>query len=76
MQGIVLLGVFLRATPFFDRSGQSEDQLFERIEAAVRKYFGRRGEQVVQDNLRAIRRGFDEVIQIPASVTGAEAIAV
>jgi pyruvate-ferredoxin/flavodoxin oxidoreductase len=76
MQGIVLLGVFLRATPFFDRSGQSQEQLFERIEAAVRKYFGRRGEQVVQDNLRAIRRGFDEVIEIPASVTGAEAIAV
>ncbi len=76
MQGIVLLGVFLRATPFFHQSALTEEQLFEKIEVAVRKYFGRRGERVVQDNLHAVHRGFNEVIEIPASITGAAPLAI
>lgn len=59
MQGIVLLGIFLRSTPF--ASATNEDELFEAIEASLRKYFGKRGEQVVQDNLTCVRRGFSEV---------------
>ena len=34
----------------------------------MRKYFGKRGERVVQDNLNAVRRGFAEVIEIPREV--------
>jgi pyruvate-ferredoxin/flavodoxin oxidoreductase len=68
MQGIVLLGVFLRVTPFREESGISEVDLFQGVEKSLRKYFGKRGEQVVQDNLRAVRRGFTEVIEIPREV--------
>ncbi len=68
MQGIVLLGVFLRVTPFRERSGIGEDELFAGVEKSLRKYFGSRGEQVVQDNLRAVRRGFSEVIEVPREV--------
>lgn len=74
MQGIVFLGVFLHATPFLKQGNLTEAQLFERIEKAVRKYFGRRGEQVVQDNLKAIRRGFTEVMEIPADVIAREPV--
>src|SRR5438876_6531577 len=49
MQGIVLLGVFLRVTPFTAESGVSEEDLFQGVEKALRKYFGKRGERVVQD---------------------------
>jgi len=59
MQGIVLLGIFLRSTPF--ASSTDESSLFEAIEGSLRKYFGKRGEQVVQDNLTCVRRGFSEV---------------
>ena len=59
MQGIVLLGIFLRSTPF--ASSTDETSLFEAIESSLRKYFGKRGEQVVQDNLTCVRRGFSEV---------------
>jgi pyruvate-ferredoxin/flavodoxin oxidoreductase len=56
MMGVVLLGVFLKATPFAVRRQMSFEQLMEGIEKAVRSYWGKRGEQVVQDNLTCIRR--------------------
>lgn len=68
MQGIVLLGVFLRATPFLRRRGLSEAEVFAAVERSLRRVFGRRGEGVVQENLLAVRRGYQEVVEIPAAV--------
>jgi pyruvate-ferredoxin/flavodoxin oxidoreductase len=68
MQGIVLLGVFLRVTPFREESGISEEELFAGVENSLRKYFGKRGERVVQDNLNAVMRGFHELIEVPREV--------
>src|SRR6185503_9405047 len=68
MQGIVLLGVFLRVTPFQSEHAISEEVLFQGVEKSLRKYFGKRGEQVVKDNLKAVERGFKEVIEIPREV--------
>jgi pyruvate-ferredoxin/flavodoxin oxidoreductase len=68
MQGIVLLGVFLRVTPFQRDLEVSDEQLFKGVENALRKYFGKRGERVVQDNLLAVQRGFHESVEIPRSV--------
>ena len=68
MQGIVLLGVFLRVTPFTSDSGISDEDLFKGIEKALRKYFGKRGERVVQDNLKAVSRGYRELMEIPREV--------
>jgi pyruvate-ferredoxin/flavodoxin oxidoreductase len=75
MQGIVLLGVFLRVTPFQAESGISEERLFEGVENSLRKYFGKRGEQVVQDNLNAVTRGYKESLEVLREVmmTTAEA---
>jgi pyruvate-ferredoxin/flavodoxin oxidoreductase len=68
MQGIVLLGVFLRVTPFTSESGISDEALFTGVEKSLRKYFGKRGERVVQDNLKAVRRGYTELIEIPREI--------
>src|SRR5436853_1487211 len=68
MQGIVLLGVFLRVTPFTSESGISDEDLFKGVEKALRKYFGKRGERVVQDNLQAVSRGYRELMEIPREV--------
>ena len=75
MQGIVLLGIFLRATPFQEQSGITEEQLFKGVEKSLRKYFGKRGERVVQDNLNAVNRGYHEVIEIPREIMLATAAA-
>ena len=70
MQGVVLLGIFLRIAPFVKQHGLSEPELFDAIEKTVRKYFGRRGEQVVQDNMSAIRQGYGDVHEIDFAALG------
>jgi pyruvate-ferredoxin/flavodoxin oxidoreductase len=65
MQGIVLLGAFLKLTPFSDASKMSDDEVYAGVEKALRKYFGKRGEQVVQDNLTCVKRGYSEMQEIP-----------
>ncbi len=72
MQGIVLLGVFLRATPFLQERKLKQDELMAGVEKSLRKYFGKRGEQVVQDNLTAVRRGYTEVREIPREIIDVE----
>ena len=68
MQGIVLLGVFLKATPFAAAAGLSDDEVMVGVEKAVRKYFGKRGEAVVQANLRSIQRGYGESFVLPEEI--------
>jgi pyruvate-ferredoxin/flavodoxin oxidoreductase len=68
MQGIVLLGIFLRVTPFQGELALSEEEVFRGVEKSLRKYFGRRGEQVVQDNLTAVKRGYHELVEVPRNV--------
>jgi pyruvate-ferredoxin/flavodoxin oxidoreductase len=68
MQGIVLLGAFLQLTPFATQSGMSDEQVYEGVEKALRKYFGKRGEQVVQDNLTCVKRGYSEMQEIPQTL--------
>jgi pyruvate-ferredoxin/flavodoxin oxidoreductase len=65
MMGVVLVGVFLRATPFAERKGLTFKDLMDGVERAVRSRWGKRGEEVVQDNLTCIRRGYEEVFEIP-----------
>ncbi len=72
MQGIVLLGVFLRATPFRETRGLTEESVFEAVERSLRKFFGKRGDQVIRDNMTAVRRGYREVLEIPRAAMTAE----
>ncbi|MEX0818527.1 MAG: 2-oxoacid:acceptor oxidoreductase family protein [Pirellulaceae bacterium] len=65
MQGIVTLGAFLKLTPYAKNSGISDDQVMAGVEEAIRKYFGKRGERVVQDNMTCIRRGYKESQEVP-----------
>ncbi len=67
-QGIVLLGVFLKLTPFQKDSGLSDEELFERVRIPIEKYFGKRGVKVIEDNLNAVRKGFTEVFEVPRSI--------
>jgi pyruvate-ferredoxin/flavodoxin oxidoreductase len=68
MQGIVLLGAFLQLTPFSQQSEMTDEQVYAGVEKALRKYFGKRGEQVVQDNLTCVKRGYSEMQEVPQSL--------
>jgi pyruvate-ferredoxin/flavodoxin oxidoreductase len=65
MQGIVLLGAFLRLTPYAKEAQMSDEQVYAGVEKALRKYFGKRGDQVVKDNLNCVQRGYSEMQEIP-----------
>ena len=69
-QGILLLGVFLKITPFAADRGMDQQQLMQGVEKVIRKYFGKRGEQVVQNNLTCVKRGYNEVLEIPQTIIG------
>jgi len=68
MQGIVLLGAFLKLTPYSRESEMSDEQVYVGVEKALRKYFGKRGDRVVQDNLNCVKRGYNEMKEVPATV--------
>ncbi len=68
MQGIVLLGAFLKLTPFSKESGMSDEEVYAGVEKALRRYFGKRGEQTVQDNLTCVKRGYSEMQEIPQAI--------
>ena len=70
MQGIVLLGGFLKLTPYAGESEMTDEEVYKGVETALRKYFGKRGEQVVQDNLTCVKRGYEEMQQIPVEIIG------
>ena len=73
MQGIVLLGVFLQVAPFVAARGLGDVELYAAIERSLRKFFGKRGDKVVQENLAAVKRGRSEVFEIPREVMVAAA---
>ncbi|MBI3098734.1 MAG: 2-oxoacid:acceptor oxidoreductase family protein [Planctomycetes bacterium] len=62
MQGIVLLGIFLRVMTHEEGHTRSPADLMKGVEEALRKYFGRRGDEVIKANLEAVKRGHDEVV--------------
>lgn len=68
MQGIVLLGAFLKLTPYAKQSDMTDEQVYEGVEKALRKYFGKRGDRVVQDNMTCVKRGYSDMREIPAAV--------
>ncbi|MDX1622973.1 MAG: 2-oxoacid:acceptor oxidoreductase family protein [Gemmatimonadota bacterium] len=61
MQGAAFMGAFFAVSPLMEREGLDEERIFEGIEAQLERKFGKLGPQVVADNLRVIRRGFEEV---------------
>jgi pyruvate-ferredoxin/flavodoxin oxidoreductase len=73
MQGAAFMGAFFATSPLLAREGASEKSVFEGIRKQLAKKFGSKGEQVVEDNVRVIRHGFDEVHAVePVEGDGAD----
>jgi pyruvate-ferredoxin/flavodoxin oxidoreductase len=73
MQGVCLVGIFIKVTPFASRSGMSDEHVLESVEKYIRKYFGKRGEHVVQENLKCVREGLKSVMEVPWEIISAPA---
>jgi pyruvate-ferredoxin/flavodoxin oxidoreductase len=71
MQGIAFQGAFFAASPLMQKAGLSEVALLKAIEDQLQYKFGSKGQRVVDDNMRVVKRGFDEVHEIKNKVFGA-----
>ncbi|MFZ5485271.1 MAG: 2-oxoacid:acceptor oxidoreductase family protein [Pseudomonadota bacterium] len=68
MQGNAFQGAFFHASDVKERAGLTEDALFKAIENQLEDKFGKKGKRVVEDNLRVVKRGYEEIYEIPAEV--------
>ncbi len=68
MQGNAFQGAFFAASPVMKTAKLGEQQLFEAIKSQLEHKFGSKGARVVEDNIRVVRRGFDEIHEITNKV--------
>ena len=71
MQGIAFQGAFFASSPLMEKAGLSDQSLLKAIEDQLEHKFGSKGRRVVDDNMRVVRRGFDEVYEVKEKVFGA-----
>ncbi len=64
MQGIAFQGAFFAASPLMQTAGLDEKELLRAIEDQLQHKFGAKGQRVVDDNMRVVKRGFTEVHEI------------
>ena len=64
MQGIAFQGAFFATSPIMSQAKLDEMTLFQAIRSQLEHKFGTKGARVVEDNIRVVRRGFDEVREI------------
>ena len=72
MQGAAFMGAFFKVSPLMEREGLDDEKLFEGIRAQLNKKFGHLGGRVVEDNVRVIQRGFNEVVELDHEALGEE----
>jgi len=72
MQGVALVGVFLRLSPFAERAGLDRAALLEAVRARLGRFFGKRGGRVVDANLAVIAEAYDRVVDVTAEIVAAE----
>ena len=73
MQGNAFQGAFFAASPLMEMAGLDEKKLFAAIEEQLDAKFGSKGKRVVDDNLRVVHRGFDEIHEITHKQVGVSA---
>ena len=61
MQGIAFQGAFFAASGVMDQHELTEETLLEAIRKQLQHKFGEKGARVVEENIKVVQRGFDEV---------------
>ncbi len=64
MQGIAFQGAFFAASPIMKQAGLTDESLLKAIEEQLKHKFGSKGQRVIDDNMRVVKRGFDEIVEI------------
>jgi len=64
LQGIALVGAFLRLTPFAHAAGMDREDLLEAVGVRLRRFYGKRGDDVLAANLEIIAAAFDGLVDV------------
>ena len=72
MQGIAFQGAFFAASPVAQQAGLSEEKLLDAIRSQLQHKFGAKGARVVEDNIRVVRRGYDEIREVTDKDVGVQ----
>ncbi|WP_455207876.1 2-oxoacid:acceptor oxidoreductase family protein [Kaarinaea lacus] len=65
MQGTAFQGAFFAASPVMQQKSLTEETLLKAIRDQLQHKFGYKGARVVEDNVRVVKRGFDEIHILP-----------
>jgi pyruvate-ferredoxin/flavodoxin oxidoreductase len=72
MQGVALVGVFLRVTPFAREAGLDRDALMAEVEARLGRFFGKRGAETLRSNLAVIAAAYDTVLDVTGALVASQ----
>jgi len=72
MQGVALIGVFLRVSPFAAAAGYGRDELLAEVGKRLGRFYGKGGSGVVDANLELISEAYDSAIDVTAALSGHE----
>ena len=74
MQGNAFQGAFFAASSVMKDAKLDEQTLFKAIRSQLDHKFGGKGARIVEDNVRVVRRGFDEVKEVMEKKVAAQAV--
>ncbi|HEY7736514.1 MAG TPA: 2-oxoacid:acceptor oxidoreductase family protein [Candidatus Limnocylindrales bacterium] len=69
MQGVALVGVFLRVSPLAARAGLDRPALMAAVHRQLWRFYGKRGGRVVAANQAVIEAAYDGVIDVTAAIS-------
>jgi pyruvate-ferredoxin/flavodoxin oxidoreductase len=71
MQGIALIGIFLRVAPFAAQSGMTRDEMMAAVRSRMGRFFGKRA-GVVDANMAVIEAAYDHAIDVTGAIFASE----
>jgi pyruvate-ferredoxin/flavodoxin oxidoreductase len=71
MQGVALVGVFLRVSPFAATAGYDRELLLNEVRVRLGRFYGKRGASVIDANLEIIAEAYDTAIDVTAALATA-----
>jgi pyruvate-ferredoxin/flavodoxin oxidoreductase len=74
MQGVALVGVFLRVSPFAAAAGLAREALLAAVHDRLGRFFGKGGGAVIDANLEIISAAYDGLIDVSAALEPAERV--
>ena len=69
LQGVALVGAFLRMTTFAAEAGLDRDAMLAAVGARLRRFYGKRGNDVLAANLAMVAAAFDGLIEVNAGAS-------